>query len=214
MKISTIFYNYRRLIFNIIILYIVLSCTTFIEKPISEPILTSPSSTISIVTDEIITTMNTPSITTMEPTITRTKTKLITKTNTSNPNEYVVSNYFDNWIIIRFENYDSYSITDEDAEKQIGTRITLSENIVHADMGFLWLDKCYCSNPYYYWEDDFSNHLWQALLPYDNPEKREGNPLYLSIDCNAKSYLGFEVSNLGKLVVYFDNVYFFLERDK
>jgi hypothetical protein len=103
-------------------------------------------------------------------------------------------------------------LTDEYAESQIGKTIELTSTEIRADDDFLWLENKYCANATYDWAtiDDFTGHAWQALLPRDNPDKRE-NLLFFDVNCDGNNVIGFEVSKTGKLVLFFDGYWFFLD---
>jgi len=134
-------------------------------------------------------------------------------TSTPTPNASVFSTYYGIWTITRYE-HDGLSVflTDEYAESQIGKKMELTSTEIRFDNDFLWPSTSYCVDASYDWEtiDDFTGHAWQALLSLKNPEKR-ADFLFLDVSCKGKEIMGFEVSKTGKLVVYYDSYWFFLD---
>jgi hypothetical protein len=106
----------------------------------------------------------------------------------------------------------SVFLTDEYAESQIGKTIELTSTEIRSDDDFLWLENKYCASASYNWAtiDDFTGHAWQILLPGDNPDKRE-DLLFFDVKCNGNNVIGFEVSKTGKLVLFLDGYWFFLD---
>jgi hypothetical protein len=106
----------------------------------------------------------------------------------------------------------SFFLTDEYAESQIGKKMELTSTEMRFDEDFLWLSNKYCANASYDWatSDEFIGSGWQALLPSENLEKRD-DLLFLNVNCDGKMVTGFEVSKTGKLVVYYDDYWFFLD---
>jgi hypothetical protein len=105
-----------------------------------------------------------------------------------------------------------YMLTDEYAESQIGKKMELTSAEMRFDDEFLWLSMKHCASASYDWatSDQFVGHGWQALLHSDNPEKRD-DLLFLNVNCDGEMVTGFEVSRTGKLVVYYDSYWFFLD---
>lgn len=145
------------------------------------------------------------------PTSTLTNTPQKTSTPTQNPTDF--STYYGTWTITRYEHYwMSAFLTDEYAESQIGKKMELTSTELQFDDDFLWLSSKHCTSASYSWAtlDEFYGHGWQALLPSESPEKRD-DLLFLDLYCDGKMVTGFEVSKTGKLVVYYDDYWFFLD---
>ncbi|MBC7875911.1 MAG: hypothetical protein H7Y59_01960 [Anaerolineales bacterium] len=106
----------------------------------------------------------------------------------------------------------SVFLTDKYAESQIGKTMELAKTEMRFDNDFLWVENKYCTNAAYDWAtiDDFTGNAWQALLPSDNPDKRD-DLLFLDVNCDGNNVTGFEVSKIGRLVIYFDGYWFFLD---
>jgi len=145
------------------------------------------------------------------PTDTLTSTPQSTSTATPNPGD--ITGYYGVWTITRYEHPRmSLMLTDEYAESQIGKTIELTSTEIRSDDDFLWIENKYCANASYNWTtiDDFAGHAWQALLPMDNPDKRE-DLLFIDVNCDGNNVTGFEVSKTGKLVIFYDGYWFFLD---
>lgn len=155
----------------------------------------------------------TPPPTPTVPTVTLTNTPQ--RTSTPDPKARNFATYYGVWTITRYEHPEmSVFLTDEYAESQIGKKMELSATEMRFDNDFLWSSTKYCANASYDWAtpDDFMGHGWQALLHSDNPEKRD-DLLFLDVNCDGEEIAGFEVSRTGKLVIYYDSYWFFLDSE-
>lgn len=130
-------------------------------------------------------------------------------------NEKSFSTYYGVWIITRYE-YRGFSVigSNEFADLQIGKEIELLSNEINVDKDFLWLSKTSYKKVSYDWaeESDFVGSGWQALLPDDNPDKHNGL-LFLHFYYNdGYPFLGAEVTKTGRLVIFYDGYWFFLDK--
>src|SRR5215213_9472947 len=136
-----------------------------------------------------------------------------TQTVTPNPRARDIDSYYGIWTITRYEHPRmSLMLTDDYAESQIGKTMELTNTNMRFDNGFLWLENANCASASYNWatSDEFIGHAWQALLPGENPDKRDGL-LFLNVNCDGNKIGGFEVSKTGKLIAYYDGYWFFLD---
>ena len=182
-------------LFKFILLLSLVSCKPMkLNSPLEAP---TPSLTLSPI----------PTVPTGTLTITPQSTSIVT------PNARNLADYYGVWTITRYEHPRmSIAPTDAYAESQIGKTMELTKTEMRFDKDFLWLSNKYCANASYDWAtvDEFVGSGWQALLPFENPEKRE-DLLFLNVNCNGKMVTGFEVSKTGKLVVYYDGYWFFFD---
>lgn len=130
-------------------------------------------------------------------------------------NEKFFSTYYGVWIITHYE-YRGFSVfgSNEFADSQIGKKIELLSNEVNVDEGFLWLSKTSYKKVSYGWaeDSDFIGGGWQVLLPDENPDKHIGL-LYLDFYYNdGYPFFGAEVTKTGRLVVFYDGYWFFLDK--
>jgi hypothetical protein len=126
----------------------------------------------------------------------------------------MIEKLYGNWVITRYDG-DSVMTADKYAKSQIGKKIQLLAHEYRVDKDFLWLSNSYCANASYKWQstDDFIGNGWQALLPEENIEKRDGVLLFINLECKNETQVGFEISKTGKLIIYYDGFWFFLDRE-
>ncbi|MBA4383643.1 MAG: hypothetical protein C0410_02810 [Anaerolinea sp.] len=133
----------------------------------------------------------------------------------SDKNEKSYSTYYGIWIITRYEYRGSSAFgTNEFADSQIGKKIELLANEITVDKDFLWFSKTSYKNASYGWadENDFINGGWQVLLPDENPDKHQGLLFLDFYYNNGYALTGMEVSKTGRLVIFDDGYWFFLDK--
>jgi hypothetical protein len=126
-----------------------------------------------------------------------------------------ISYYYGKWIISYYKHYaDTYYLKKDDADKQIGNKMILKESEFIIDDNFIWLHQTDCKKASYRRADytEFVGHGWQILLPWNSPDRREGELLFFDLYCSGEFIIGFEVSKTNIPVFNYADYWFFLER--
>jgi hypothetical protein len=204
--------NLNKYFFGILVVFM-LSCLT--ENNVST---TNASITpLATNTHTMLPETSIPETSTIPATKTSRPTKEITFTRTKwiTGDEAQISSYYGDWVVMRYEHYGTSAFaTDEYADKQIGKGMQLQATEIKFDDGFLGYsagDNCSSVTYKRATQDEFVGHGWQALLPEESPEKREGDLLFFDVYCSGKMLLGFEISKTSDIVIYVDQYWFFLE---
>jgi hypothetical protein len=152
---------------------------------------------------------------TPKPTKTATIENMLTKTQWFTGDATNIASYFGAWITVRHEFFAGGTMTTkEEADGYLGKGMQFDATTIEFDDGFLWSSESNCSNTSYKLipeKDMLMGGYFHFMLPDYSPDARS-DKIFFDVLCSGKNLTGFEISKYYEIVFFYDNYYFFLEK--